>query len=151
MFLHPTAVLFIVRRRNDMKVVSENIVFSTKGEIEFIDLTGKVHDVVRKSGIKNGIIHVFAPHATGVLILTEHEPSLDRDVKEFLEKIIPKHGDYRHPSNAHSHLRSMLLSPDKTMPIIDGQAVFGTWQSLVFVETDVYPRKRTILMQVLGE
>ena len=151
MFLHPTAVMFMVRRRNDMKVVSENIVFSTKGEIEFIDLTGKVHDVVRKSGIKNGIIHVFAPHATGVLILTEHEPSLDRDVKEFLEKIIPKHGDYRHPSNAHSHLRSMLLSPDKTMPIIDGQAVFGTWQSLVFVETDVYPRKRTIIMQVLGE
>ncbi|MCJ7613307.1 secondary thiamine-phosphate synthase enzyme YjbQ [Candidatus Bathyarchaeota archaeon] len=134
-----------------MKVVSENIVFSTKGEIEFIDLTGKVHDVVRKSGIKNGIIHVFAPHATGILILTEHEPSLDRDVKEFLEKIIPKHGDYMHPSNAHSHLRSMLLSPDKTMPIIDGQAVFGTWQSLVFVETDVYPRKRTIIMQVLGE
>lgn len=151
MFLHPTAVMFMVRRRNDMKVVSENIVFSTKGEIEFIDLTSKVHDVVQKSGIKNGIIHVFAPHATGVLILTEHEPSLDRDVKDFLEKIIPKHGDYMHPSNAHSHLRSMLLSPDKTMPIIDGQAVFGTWQSLVFVETDVYPRKRTIIMQVLGE
>ena len=134
-----------------MKVVSENIVFSTKGEIEFIDLTGKVHDVVRKSGIKNGLVHVFAPHATGVIILTEHEPSLDRDVKDFLEKIIPKHGAYNHPSNAHSHLRSMLLSPDKTLPIIDGQAVFGTWQSIVFVETDVYPRRRTIIMQVLGE
>ena len=134
-----------------MTVFSDRIVFSTKGEIELIDLTGKVHDVVRKSGIKNGLIHVFAPHATGVLILTEHEPSLDRDVKDFLEKIIPKDGGYRHPSNAHSHLRSMLLSPDKTLPVIDGQAVFGTWQSLVFVETDVYPRQRTIIMQVLGE
>ena len=71
--------------------------------------------------------------------------------KDFLEKIIPKHGNYKHPSNAHSHLRSMLLSPDKTLPIINGQAVFGTWQSLVFVETDVYPRRRTIIMQVLGE
>ena len=134
-----------------MTVFSDRIVFGTKGEIELIDLTGKVHDVVRRSGIKNGLIHVFAPHATGVLILTEHEPSLDRDIKDFLEKIIPKDGGYRHPSNAHSHLRSMLLSPDKTLPVIDGQAVFGTWQSLVFVETDVYPRQRTIIMQVLGE
>ena len=151
MFLHLIDVLFTVRRRNDMKVVSKNIVFSTKGEIELINLTGKVHDVVKKSGVKNGLIHVFAPHATGVIILTEHEPSLDKDVKDFLEKIIPKHGNYKHPSNAHSHLRSMLLSPDKTLPIINGQAVFGTWQSLVFVETDVYPRRRTIIMQVLGE
>ena len=134
-----------------MKITNEKIVFSTKGEIELIDITEKVHNVVKKSGIKNGLIHVFAPHATGVLILTEHEPSLDRDVKDFLEKIIPKQAGYRHPSNAHSHLRSMLLSPDKTLPIIDGQAIFGTWQSLIFVETDVYPRQRTIIMQVIGE
>jgi secondary thiamine-phosphate synthase enzyme len=135
----------------DMTVFNERIIFSTKGEIELIDLTEKVHDIVRRSGIRNGLIHVFAPHATGVLILTEHEPSLDQDVKDFLEKIIPKYGGYRHPTNAHSHLRSILLSPDKTLPVIDGQVVFGTWQSLVFVETDVYPRRRTIIMQVLGE
>ena len=134
-----------------MKVFSEKVVFKTRGEIELTDLTGKVHEVVRKSGIKEGLIHVFAPHATGVLILTEHEPSLDMDVKDFLEKIIPRHGGYRHPSNAHAHLRSMLLPPDRTIPILDGQAVFGTWQSLVFVETDVYPRQRTIIMQAIGE
>ena len=134
-----------------MTVFNECVVFSTKGELELKDLTCKVHEVVNKSGIKNGLVHVFAPHATGILILTEHEPSLDMDVKDFLEKIIPKHAGYRHPSNAHSHLRSMLLSPDKTLPVIDGQAIFGTWQSLVFVESDVYPRQRTIIMQVLGE
>ncbi len=134
-----------------MKVVNEKIVFSTRGEIEFKDLTEKVHEVVKESKIQNGLVHVFAPHATGVLILTEHEPNLDQDVKNFLEKIIPKQGNYHHPSNAHSHLRSMLLSPDKTLPIIDGKVVFGTWQSLVFVETDVYSRQRTIIMQVLGE
>ena len=134
-----------------MKVFNEKIFFSTKGEIELIDLTDKVDQVVQKSGIKNGLIHVFAPHATGVLILTEHEPNLDNDVKDFLKKIIPKDGGYRHPSNAHSHLRSMLLSPDKTLPIIDGQLILGTWQSLVFVETDIYPRQRTIIIQVLGE
>ena len=134
-----------------MNVFNEKIVFSTKGEIEFKDLTEKVHEVVKKSGIQNGLVHIFAPHATGVIILTEHEPNLDQDIKDFLEKIIPKQGNYRHPSNAHSHLRSMLLSPDKTLPIIDGQVIFGTWQSLVFVETDVYSRQRTIIMQVLGE
>jgi secondary thiamine-phosphate synthase enzyme len=134
-----------------MAVFREQIKFSTKGEIELIDLTGKVHDVVHRSKIKNGLIHVFAPHATGVLILTEHEPSLDQDVKDFLEQLIPKHVKYHHPSNAHAHLRSMLLSPDKTIPVIDGQPLFGTWQSIVFVETDVYPRQRTIIMQVIGE
>jgi secondary thiamine-phosphate synthase enzyme len=134
-----------------MRVFNERFVFSTKGEINLTDLTGKVHEVVKKSGIKDGLIHIFAPHATGIIILTEHEPRLDSDIKDFLEKLIPKHGNYRHPSNAHSHLRSMLLSPDKTLPVIDGEAVFGTWQSLVFVETDVYPRQRTIIMQVIGE
>jgi secondary thiamine-phosphate synthase enzyme len=134
-----------------MKIFNEKIVFSTKGEIDFMDLTRKVHEVVKKSGVKDGLIHVFAPHATGIIILTEHEPRLDSDIKDFLEKLVPKRGGYRHPSNAHSHLRSMLLSPDKTLPVIDGEAVFGTWQSLVFVETDVYPRQRTIILQVIGE
>ena len=134
-----------------MKVFNEKVVFSTKDPIDLVDLTDKVHEVVKKSGIKNGLIHVFAPHATGVLILTEHEPSLDRDVKDFLEKLVPKHGGYQHPSNAHAHLRSMLLPPDRTLPIINGEAVFGTWQSLVFVETDVYSRQRTVIMQAIGE
>jgi secondary thiamine-phosphate synthase enzyme len=134
-----------------MKIVNESFIFSTRGEIEFIDLTRKVQEVVRKSGIKDGLVHVFAPHATGIIILTEHEPRLDNDIKEFLQKLIPNNGNYRHPSNAHSHLRSMLFSPDKTLPVIDGQAVLGTWQSLVFVETDVYSRRRTLVIQVIGE
>jgi len=151
MFLLLTDVNLSVLGGYDVKIFNESFVFSTKGEIDFMDLTGKVHEVVKKSGIKNGLIHVFAPHATGIIILTEHEPRLDSDIKDFLEKLIPKGGGYRHPSNAHSHLRSMLLSPDKTLPVIDGQAVLGTWQSLVFVETDVYSRRRTVIMQVIGE
>jgi len=136
---------------SNFKVFSTSYSFSTKGEIDFIDLTDKVQGVVSKSGIRNGLVHVFAPHATGVLILTENEYGLLNDIKAFLEKVIPKHGAYRHPSNAHSHLRSMLLPPDKTMPVIDGRVEFGTWQSLIFVETDVYPRRRTIIIQVIGE
>jgi len=134
-----------------MKVFNESFTFSTRGEIDFIDLTSKVQEVVSKSGIRNGLAHVFAPHATGVIILTEHEPSLDNDIKNLLEKLVPKRASYQHPVNAHAHLKSMLLCPDKTLPVIDGRVVLGTWQSLVFVETDVYARRRTVIMQAIGE
>ena len=133
------------------KVVNKSFNFSTKGEIDFVDLTDQVQDVVSESAIKNGIVHVFAPHATGILILTENDYGLLNDIKTLLEEIVPKHRAYQHPSNAHSHLRSMLLPPDQTLPVIDGRVEFGTWQSLLFVETDVYPRKRTVIMQVMGE
>jgi secondary thiamine-phosphate synthase enzyme len=133
------------------KVFNTCYSFSTKGEIDFIDLTDKVQETVSQSGIKNGLVHVFAPHATGILILTESEYGLLNDIKAFLEEIIPKHGAYTHPSNAHAHLRSVLMPPDKTMPVIDGRVEFGTWQSLVFVETDVHPRRRTVIIQVIGE
>jgi len=134
-----------------MKIFNETLRFSTRGEIDFFDMSEKVQDVVEKSGIKNGLAHVFAPHATGVLILTEFEPSLLDDIKTVLEKLVPKHASYAHPSNAHSHIRSAFLSPDKTLPVIDGRVVLGTWQSLVFVETDVHPRQRRVIVQVLGE
>ncbi len=125
--------------------------FATKGEIDFTDLTAKVQEAVAQSGIKNGMVHVFAPHATGILILTENDYNLLNDIKGVLEELIPKQGAYNHPSNAHSHLRSMLLPPDRTLPLIEGHVEFGTWQSLLFVETDVHPRRRTVIIQVIGE
>jgi len=134
-----------------MKVFNETFTFSTRGEIDFVDLTDKIQEVVGKSGVKNGLVHVFAPHATGILILTENDPSLLNDIKSFLEKLIPRRAIYQHPSNAHSHIRSVLLSPDKTLPIANGNVALGTWQSLLFVETDVYPRRRTVIIQVVGE
>jgi secondary thiamine-phosphate synthase enzyme len=97
------------------------------------------------------VVHVFAPHAIGILILTENDYALLNDIKAFLEEIVPKRGAYQHPSNAHSHLRSMLLTPDMKLPVIDGHVEFVTWQSLLFVETDVYLRNRKLIMQVMGE
>jgi secondary thiamine-phosphate synthase enzyme len=135
----------------EFKIITTSHSFSTKGEIDFIDLTDMVQTAVAKSGIKNGLVHVFAPHSTGILILTENDYGLLNDIKAFLEEIVPKRKAYNHPSNAHAHLRSVLLPPDKTLPIIDGRVEFGTWQSLLFVETDVYPRRRTVIIQVLGE
>ena len=125
--------------------------FSTRGEVEFVDLTRQVKEAVSKSGVKDGLVHVFAPHATGVLILTENEPGLLDDIREFLERLVPKGMGYQHPSNAFAHLRSILFPPDRTLPVVDGRVVFGTWQSLLFVETDVCPRRRTVVFQVIGE
>jgi len=136
---------------SSFKVVNKSFSFSTKGEIDFVDLTDKVQEVVSESAIANGIVHIFAPHATGVLILTENDYALLNDIKAFLEEIVPKRRAYQHPSNAHSHLRSMILPPDKTLPVIKGRVEFGTWQSLLFVETDVYPRQRNLIIQVIGE
>lgn len=133
------------------KVTNSSISFQTKGEIDFVDLTGKVQEAVSKSSVRNGVVHVFAPHATGILILIENDHALLEDIKEFLERMAPRSGDYRHPTNAYSHLRSMLLPPDKTLPVIEGHVELGTWQSLMFVETDVHARRRTIILQVLGE
>lgn len=136
---------------SNFAVVNRSFSFNTKGEIDFIDLSDQVQEEVSASGIKNGLVHIFAPHATGILILTENDDALLNDTKAFLEEIVPKDAAYQHPSNAHAHLRSMLLPPDKTLPIVNGQVTFGTWQSLFFVETDVYPRKRTLIIQVIGE
>jgi secondary thiamine-phosphate synthase enzyme len=134
-----------------LKVFNENLEFSTKGEIDFIDLTERVREIVSKSQVTNGIVHVFAPHATGVIVLTENDWNLLEDIKRILEKLVPKEAAYRHPSNAHSHLRSMFLPPDKTLPVIEGRVTLGSWQSLLYVETDVHPRRRTVIVQVFGE
>ena len=135
----------------EFKVTNVRHIISTKGAIGFVDLTDKVRLTVANSGIRNGIVHVFAPHATGILVLTENDYPLLKDITTFIEKLAPQNKEYNHPSNAHAHLRSMLFPPDKTLPIIDGQVEFGTWQSLLFVETDVYPRKRTLIIQAMGE
>jgi secondary thiamine-phosphate synthase enzyme len=136
---------------SDFKVVNTRYQFVTKAAIDFVDLTDEVQEVVANSGIRNGLVHVFAPHATGILILTENDPALLVDIKNFLKETAPERKEYQHPSNAHAHLRSMLLPPDKTLPVVDEHIEFGTWQSLFFVETDVYPRRRTVIIQVLGE
>jgi secondary thiamine-phosphate synthase enzyme len=136
---------------SNFKIVNKTHRFTTQRAIDFVDLSETVQQQVTQSGIKNGVVHVFAPHATGILILTENDYALLNDIKVFLEEIAPKNAAYEHPSNAHSHLRSMVFPPDKTLPVVDGQVMFGTWQSLFFVETDVYPRERTVIIQVMGE
>lgn len=134
-----------------MTVFNESFTFSADGEIDFVDLTSRVADVVRASGVKNGTAHVFVPHATGVIALIEFEPSLLNDIKHLLEKMMPRRGAYHSPSNANSYLTSMLLNQDRTLPVIGGQIILGTWQSLVFIETCMHPSQRNVIIQVIGE
>jgi len=141
----------VIRILPSFRVANITHTFSTQGAIEFVDLTAWVRDAVAQAGLKNGLVHVFAPHATGILVLTENDPALLSDIKTFLNKLVPELDSYNHPSNAHSHLRSMLFPPDKTLPVINSEVAFGTWQSLMYIETDVYPRKRTVTIQTMGE
>jgi secondary thiamine-phosphate synthase enzyme len=117
---------------------------------EIIDLTHKIESVVQESKIKDGIVHIFAPHATAVFALTELESNLREDIKKLLDNITPTEG-WKHGGNAYSHLRSMLLSPDKTLPIRNGRVIRGTWQDLLFIEADTSGRLRKIEVTVIGE
>ena len=134
-----------------LKVYIESFTISTSGEGDIIDLTDKVWNTVKNSKMRNGLVHVFAPHATGVLVLTENERGLLNDIRETLDRLIPKEKAYMHPSNAHSHIRSVFLAPSKTIPLIDGKLALGIWQSIMFMEVDIRPRRRTIIVQVIGE
>jgi secondary thiamine-phosphate synthase enzyme len=116
-----------------------------------VDLTQRVQAIVSRAQIKTGLAHVFAPHATGIIVLTENDWNLLEDIKRIMQTLFPRDGKYQHPSNAHSHLRSMFLPPDKTLPIMGGKLALGTWQSILFVETDIHPRQRTVIVQIIGE
>ncbi|MHA1581166.1 MAG: secondary thiamine-phosphate synthase enzyme YjbQ [Candidatus Baldrarchaeia archaeon] len=134
-----------------MKVVRKELHFNTAGEIDVVDITGMVEKAVKDSGIRNGLVTVFIPGATGAITTIEFEPNLVQDFKDILEKLIPKTGRYRHPVNGHSHLRASMLGPSLSVPVADGNLTLGTWQQIVFVELDVRPRSRRLIVQIIGE
>ncbi|MCD6373874.1 MAG: YjbQ family protein [Thermococcus sp.] len=137
-----------------MKVVTKELRFSTRGEIDLVDITRDVERIVEESGIENGQVLVFVPGATGAIVTIEHESGLLEDFKRALKELIPKGKDYLHDridDNAHSHLRATLLGASECFPVADGRLVRGTWQQIFFVELDVRPRHRRVVVQVIGE
>ncbi|CAB50238.1 secondary thiamine-phosphate synthase enzyme YjbQ [Pyrococcus abyssi] len=137
-----------------MVVISKELRFSTKGEIDLVDITREVEKFVEESNVKNGIVLVFVPGATGAIVAIEHEEGLLEDFKRFLREVIPRERSYLHnrfDDNAHSHLRATLLGPSLAFPIIDGRLVRGTWQQIFFVELDTRPRSRRVILQIVGE
>jgi len=135
-------------------IYSKELRFSTRGEIDLVDITAEVERVVEESGIQNGHVLVFVPGATGAIVTIEHEPGLLEDFRRALRELIPKGAGYLHDridDNAHSHLRATLLGASKCFPVIDGRLVRGTWQQIFFVELDVRPRHRRVIVEVVGE
>jgi len=139
-----------------MTVFNKEIEIDTNGEVDIIDITEKVQRVVEESDIKDGISCIFIPGSTGTLTTIEYEPGLKKDFPKALEKIAPKsihydHHETWHDDNGRSHVKASLMGPSITIPIIDKKIIHGTWQQIVFVELDTRPRKRKIIIQIVGE
>ncbi|RLD16906.1 MAG: YjbQ family protein [Caldiserica bacterium] len=139
-----------------MKIFKDKIEFSTKRELDIVDITDKVRERVSISGIKEGIINIFVPGATGAITTIEYEPGLISDFKEILKELIPERESWKHnlshsDMNAHSHLRASIIGPSLTVPVEDGRPVLGIWQQIVFVELDVRARRRRLEIRIIGE
>jgi len=134
-----------------MKVYSEQINFKTSKGISFIDLTNKVTGVVKNTQVENGVLFLFAPHATGAIIINEYDGRLLEDIKKFLEKLVPPNELYRHPENASSHILSSFLTPSVSIPLVQGRLQLGTWQSIIWVEVEPWPRTRNVYITIIGE
>lgn len=139
-----------------MKVISERISLKTKGEVDMVDITVKVEDIVKGKNIRNGLATIFVPGSTAAVTTIEYEPGLLIDFPSALEKIAPRDAVYEHEKrwhdgNGHSHVRAALLGPSLTVPIVDGRLTLGTWQQLVLVEFDTRSRSRDLIVQIVGE
>jgi secondary thiamine-phosphate synthase enzyme len=139
-----------------MQIVTENIQVSTRGNSKPVDITESVADVLRNSGLSRGQALVFAPGATAGITTIEFEPGLVHDFPEMLERIAPADIPYQHDGtwgdgNGHGHVRASLIGASLTVPFKDSQLLLGTWQQIVLVDCDNRPRKRSIVVQLIGE
>ncbi|GBC75724.1 hypothetical protein HRbin06_01046 [archaeon HR06] len=139
-----------------MKIVTKELSLETKGESHIIDITEEVKREVKATGLKDGIVCIFVPGSTGAITTMEYEPGLLKDLPKILERIAPKDIYYEHEKmwqdgNGHSHVRASLIGPSLTVPFVKGNLTLGTWQQIVFLELDIRPRNRRIIMQIIGE
>lgn len=133
----------------------KEIEISTSKRFELIDITHKVEEFVRESGVKNGILLVYAPHATGSIIVNEAESGLMNDILEKIRDLTePGSSRWRHnliDDNAHAHIGSALFGHERVFPVIDGKVVRGTWQNVFFLEMDGPRSRRRIVFFIIGE
>ena len=137
-------------------VYREQFSFETTGHWHMADVTRQVAAIVGRSSVKTGIVHVFCVGSTAAVGTIEFEPGLQRDMPEMLDRLIPPNRDYGHElawhdGNGHSHLQATLLGPSLSVPVADGKPLLGTWQQIFHLECDVRPRRRTVVVSVLGE
>ena len=137
-----------------MKSVTEYLWFNTKQHREFINITDKVEDLVRSSGIAEGFMLVSAMHITAGVYVNDAEAGLIADIEEWLEQLAPYKPDYRHhatgESNADAHLKSLLVHHEVVVPITNGKLDLGPWQQIYYAEFDGQRRKR-VIVKAIGE
>ena len=151
----------------DKRVAMKTQVYCLKLESnkapEFLDITQRVQECVVDSGVRQGFAVIYSKHTTAAIKINENEPLLLQDMEQFLERISPRNGNYRHNDfgvrtvnmtedecpNGHAHCQQLLLGSSETVPIVEGTMQFGQWQSIFLIELD-HPRQREVIVQVLG-
>lgn len=142
-----------------MVIRHETFTVATEERLQFMDLTKRVRDLLQRYEIKQGLLTLNSLHTTTALFINEWQEALLHDIQFLLDRLINEHDGYRHNdphfsdcdrSNADSHLRSLLLGRQLSIPVVDGEMSLGTFESIIFAELDG-PRERQIQLQVLAE
>ena len=136
--------------KGSMPQFVETLNIRTRGEKDIININGLVNEMVKKSKITAGTLLIFTPHTTTALTINEDEPGLLQDILNKLSQIVPKGEGYSHDridSNAHSHILASIIGCSISIPIVNGRAALGTWQSILFIELDG-PRSRKVTVQI---
>lgn len=139
-----------------MTVRTASISLSTRGNTDVHEITGEVARLVMQSGLKNGVVTIFCPSSTSGLTTVEYEPGCVNDLKRLFEELVPANRFYDHndtwdDGNGHSHMRASLLGPSLSVPFVDGRLTLGTWQQIVYLDFDIRPRRRELIVQMVGE
>jgi len=137
-------------------IVFEEFRLKTTDRETLLDITKEVSSIVRNSNIQEGICRIFIPHTTAGITINENaDPSVKKDISNFLEKLIPKGGglgySYKHgEGNSDAHIKCSLTGPSVEIIIHEKRLMLGTWQGIMFAEYDG-PRNRRVYVQVQGQ
>lgn len=139
-----------------MTVVTGNINLSTQGNTDIFDITNDVARLVHQSGLRSGTVTVFCPSSTSGVTTVEFEPGAVADLKRMFEELVPSQRDYQHngtwgDANGHSHMRAALLGASLTIPFVEKTLTLGTWQQIVYLDFDNGPRRRELVIQMIGD
>ncbi len=139
-----------------MSVITGTLELRTRGDADIHDITAEVTDLLRQSGLRNGILTVFTPSSTSAITTIEYESGCLRDLRRLFDEIAPPEREYAHNArwedgNGHAHLRAALLGASFSVPFVDGKPTLGTWQQIIFVDFDNRPRHRRLVVQMVGE
>jgi secondary thiamine-phosphate synthase enzyme len=120
---------------------------------QLVELTDRAAEFCR--GLGDGLLHVFAPHATAGLALMELGSGSEADLGELLDRLLPRDDRYRHrhgsPGHGADHLLPVLISPSLVLPVVDGRVQLGTWQSIVLVDFNRDNPRRRVRLSFLGD